>query len=92
MERKTMDGQLDTTPYDVSIDAGIMASNTTFRALVSSLSGSGMEMLADKSIDPKKKVLISIRLQEEFVFHGTVLWTLSDFVGQKWVYRIGGGY
>jgi len=30
-----------------------------------------------------------MQLQEEFVFHGTVMWTLGDYVDNQWVYRVG---
>ncbi len=89
MEKHSSEDRRKETRHDVCIEAGIMTSNSTFKALVTNLSGGGLEIQADHTITPQKKILISIRLQEEFVFHGTILWTLCDFVGQKWVYRIG---
>ncbi len=73
----------------ICIDAQVITSNDSFTALVSNISGNGLEIQAPLNIAPKTAVLISIMLAESFVFRGVVVWTLCDFINKQWVYRIG---
>ena len=75
--------------HKVCIDAKIITSNASFKALVSNISGGGLEIEGPSNVNPDSSLLISIMLTEEFVFRGTVIWTLCDYVNHKWIYRIG---
>ncbi len=75
--------------HDICIDAKVIAPKSSFWAAATNISGGGLEIQCSSPINPKTKLMISLQLQEEFVFHGTVIWTLGDFVDKRWVYRVG---
>ncbi len=75
--------------HEVWIEAKVIAPKTSFRGMVANISGGGLEIHSPIVINPKTKLMITLELQEDFVFHGTVIWTLGDFVDGHWVYRVG---
>jgi len=75
--------------HKICIDIKVIAPKSSFWALATNISGGGLEIQVPSSINPKDKLMITMQLQEEFVFHSTVVWTLGDFVDGRWIYRLG---
>ena len=75
--------------HPVCIDVRVIAPKNSFPALATNVSGGGLEISTPTGINPQTKLMIFLQLEEEFVFHGTVIWTLGDFVNKKWIYRAG---
>jgi len=75
--------------HKISIDVSVIAPKSSFWAVVNNISGGGLEIQSPSTLNPTTKIMISMQLQEEFVFHGTVIWTLGDFVNGQWSYRVG---
>jgi len=75
--------------HKIRIDVSVITPDTSFWAVATNISGGGLEIQSASIINPKTNLMISFQLQEDFVFSGTVIWTLSDFVNGQWVYRIG---
>jgi len=75
--------------HKICIDAKVIVPKSSFWAVATNISGGGLEIQSPSIINPKTKLMISIQLQEEFMFHGVVIWTLGDFIDNRWVYRIG---
>ncbi len=71
------------------MDARVITPKTSFWAVATNISGSGLEIQCPATVNPKTKLMIALQLQEEFVFHCTVIWTLGDFIDGRWVYRVG---
>ena len=75
--------------HKICIDVKVIAPKSSFWALATNISGGGLEIQIPSSINPKIKLMTTMQLQEEFVFHSTVVWTLGDFVDGRWIYRVG---
>ena len=75
--------------HKICIDVKVIAPKSSFWALASNISGGGLEIQTPSPINPGTKLMTAMQLQEEFVFHGTVVWTLGDYVDNQWVYRVG---
>jgi len=75
--------------HKICIDVKVIAPKSSFWALASNISGGGLEIQTPSPINPGTKLMTAMQLQEEFVFHGTVMWTLGDYVDNQWVYRVG---
>ncbi len=75
--------------HNICLDAKVITPKSSFRVLATNISGGGLEIQSPSIINPKTKLMVSLQLQEEFVFNGTVIWTLGDFVENRWVYRVG---
>ncbi len=87
---KTTDGDRRKEPrHKIRIEVNVIIPKTSLRATVANISGGGMEIQLPTAINPGTKVIVSMQLQEEFVFHATVVWTLGDFVDERWIYRVG---
>ncbi len=75
--------------HKICIDVKVIAPKSSFWGLATNISGSGLEIQVPSSINPKIKLMTTMQLQEEFVFHNTIVWTLGDFVDGRWIYRLG---
>jgi len=75
--------------HSICMDARVITPKTSFWAVATNISGSGLEIQCPATVNPKTKLMIALQLQEEFVFHCTVIWTLGDFIDGRWVYRVG---
>ncbi len=75
--------------HNICLDTMVFTPKSSFRVLATNISGGGLEIQSPSIINPKTKLMVSLQLQEEFVFNGTVIWTLGDFVEDRWVYRVG---
>ena len=75
--------------YEILIEANVMTPGGSFTATAKNISGGGMEIQLPEPINPNTKLTISLQLHEEFVFHGTVVWTLGDYINKGWIYRTG---
>lgn len=75
--------------HKICIDVKVIAPKSSFWALATNISGGGLEIQIPSSINPRIKLMTTMQLQEEFVFHSTVVWTLGDFVDGRWIYRVG---
>ncbi len=64
-------------------------SGASFAAEIVNISGSGMELQLTSAINPKTKLIISMRLEEEFLFNGTIMWTVGDYINNQWIYKVG---
>ncbi len=64
-------------------------SETTLAAEVININGSGMELQLTSSINPKTELIISMRLDEEFLFSGTVMWAVGDYINKQWIFKVG---
>ncbi len=53
------------------------------------LSGSEMELQLTSAINPKTDLIVSMYLEEECLFKGTVLWTIGDYINDQWIYKVG---
>ncbi len=71
------------------LDVKVITPKSSFISMATNISGNGLEVHCSKTVNPNTKLKISLQRQEEFVFHGTVMWTLGDFIDQHWVYRVG---
>lgn len=75
--------------HKICIDVKVIAPKSSFWALATNISAGGLEIQIPSSINPRIKLMTTMQLQEEFVFHSTVVWTLGDFVDGRWIYRLG---
>jgi len=75
--------------HRIWIDIKIISPKNSFWGVATNISGGGLEIQSPTIINPKTKLMICMKLQEEFVFHGIVIWTLGDFTDGQWVYRVG---
>ncbi|SPD73688.1 hypothetical protein PITCH_A1920027 [uncultured Desulfobacterium sp.] len=75
--------------HPICMDIKVIAPKTSFPAFATNISGGGLEISTPTGINPQTKLMIFLQLEEEFVFHGTVIWALGDFVNKKWIYRAG---
>ena len=75
--------------HRIWIDIKIITPKNSFWGVATNISGGGLEIQSPTIINPKTKLMICMQLQEEFVFHGIVIWTLGDFTDGQWVYRVG---
>ena len=89
MEKKGFKERRKEPRHKICIDVKIIAPKSSFWALATNISGGGLELQVPTTLNPQTKLMTSMVLQEEFVFHGTVIWTLGDYVDNRWVYRVG---
>ena len=89
MEMKGFNERRKEPRHKICIDVKIIAPKSSFWALASNISGGGLELQVPITLNPQTQLMTSMKLQEEFVFHGKVIWTLGDFVDNRWVYRVG---
>ena len=89
MEMKGFNERRKEPRHKICIDVKIIAPKSSFWALATNISGGGLEIQVPTTLNPQTKLMTSMNLQGEFVFHGTVIWTLGDFVDNRWVYRVG---
>ncbi|MBW1902290.1 MAG: PilZ domain-containing protein [Deltaproteobacteria bacterium] len=75
--------------HKICVDAQAITPKSSFEVLATNISGGGLEIQCPSIINPRTELMITLQLQEEFVFHGTVIWTLGDFVDNRWLYRVG---
>lgn len=75
--------------YKISIQTQVTTPDASIAATANNISGGGMEIQLHKGINPYTSLTVSIQIHEEFVFHGTVVWTLGDYIDKQWVYRAG---
>lgn len=89
MEKKVINDRRKEYRHKICMDVKIIAPKSSFWALASNISGGGLELQVPSPVNPGTKFMTAMQLQEEFVFHGTVVWTLGDYVNNRWVYRVG---
>ena len=75
--------------YEVRTDVKVMTPDSTNIAAANNISGGGMEIQLPKCINPHTELTVSMKLQDEFIFRGTVVWTLGDCINNRWIYRVG---
>ena len=75
--------------YNILADVKVTTPETTLIAAAKNISGGGMEVHLPKCVNPKTLLTVSLQLDDEYVFHGTVVWTLGDYVNHQWIYRVG---
>ncbi len=75
--------------YETEFDVLVIISAKRYRGLMKSVSGSGMEIQVSREINPNTNLHVSLQFPREFMFCGKVVWTIGDYIGQEWVYRIG---
>ncbi len=90
MEGNNKNGDRRKEPrYKISIQTQVTTPDASITATANNISGGGMEIQLHKGINPYTSLTISIQIHEDFVFHGTVVWTLGDYIDKQWVYRAG---
>ena len=89
MEKNVIGDRRKEYRHKICIDVKVIAPKSSFWALASNISGGGLEIQMPSPVNPGTKLMTAMQLQEEFVFHGTVMWTLGDYVENQWVYRVG---
>lgn len=89
MEKRASVNRRQEYRHKIYIDVKVIAPKSSFWALATNISGGGMEMKVPKTMNPGTQLMTTLHLQEEFVFYGTVIWTLGDFVDNRWIYRVG---
>ncbi len=89
MQKKVINERRKEYRHKICMDVKIIAPKTSFWAVASNISGGGIELQIPSPINPGTKLMTAMQLQEEFVFHGTVVWTLGDYVDNRWIYRVG---
>ncbi len=89
VDRNQGEGIPQSSRHQVCIDAKVIGAKASFPAIVTSISGSSLELQTSVKINPKARFLISILLQQEFVFYCSGVWILGDFVDSQWIYQIG---
>ncbi len=75
--------------YEIWIEAQVTTPERTITAAAKNISGGGMEIQLPKDIVPYTNLTVTLQLHEAFVFHGTVVWTLGDYINKQWIYRAG---
>lgn len=75
--------------HKIYVDAKVITPKSSLGAVATNISGGGLEIQCTSIINPKTGLMVTLQPQEEFVFHGTVIWTLGDFVDNRWIYRMG---
>lgn len=87
---KEFDGDRRSEPrHSICIDVNVITPKSSFEAVATNISGGGLEIQVSSLINPKTNLIISMQLQEEFVFKGIVIWTLGNCIGNQWSYRVG---
>lgn len=89
MQKKVTGDRRREYRHKVRIDVKVIAPKSSFWAVANNISGGGMEIQTPSPVNPGTKLMTAMQLQEEFVFHGTVVWTLGDYVDNQWIYRVG---
>lgn len=89
MQKKATGERRKEYRHKIAMDVKVIAPKSSFWALASNISGGGLEIQIPSPINPGTKLMTTIQLQEEFVFHGMVVWTLGDYVDNRWIYRVG---
>ena len=75
--------------YDIFVYVKVISLGTSFVAVAKNISGGGMEIQLQKNINPHTKITIVMKLHEEIIFQGTVVWSLGDYSNNQWIYRVG---
>jgi len=75
--------------HKIWIDAKVITPDNSVSAVATNLSADGLGILALNPILPEANVNISLQLQEEIVFSGTVLWTVDLHAGGGVIYQMG---
>jgi len=75
--------------YDVRTEVKVMTPDATYIAAARNISGGGMEIQLPKCINPHTELTVSMKLQDEFIFRGTVVWTLGNCFNNQWIHRVG---
>jgi len=89
MQKKVTGDRRREYRHKIRIDVKVIAPKSSFWAVANNISGGGMEIQTPSPVNPGTKLMAAMQLQEEFVFHGTVVWTLGDYVDKQWIYRVG---
>ena len=89
MQKKVTGDRRREYRHKIRIDVKVIAPKSSFWAVANNISGGGMEIQTPSPVNPGTKLMTTMQLQEEFVFHGTVVWTLGDYVDNQWIYRVG---
>ncbi len=75
--------------YEIWSDVKVMTPENIHIAAAKNISGGGMEIQLSKCINPNIQLTVSLKLHDEFIFRGTVVWTLGDYIDGGWIYRVG---
>jgi len=75
--------------YQIWSDVKVMTPDGTHFGSAKNISGGGMEIQLSKCINPNIELTVSMKLHEEYIFRGMVVWTLGDYINNEWVYRVG---
>ena len=89
MQKKVTGDRRREYRHKIRIDVKVIAPKSSFWAVANNVSGGGMEIQTPSPVNPGTKLMTAMQLQDEFVFHGTVVWTLGDYVDKQWIYRVG---
>jgi len=89
MSKEPVEDRRKECRHKICIDAQAITPKSSFEVFATNISGGGLEIQCSSIINPRTELMITLQLQEEFVFHGTVIWTLGDFVEKRWLYRVG---
>lgn len=75
--------------YEVKVGATILTADIKFKAIMIDISESGIGVIAENAIRPGTKVFISLELKVNYVFHGTVIWSLQIHDNKENYYKLG---
>lgn len=86
-----MDDRRQHLRYEIKAEATILTADIKFKTKMIDLSEGGIGVISEKAIKPgtKVKVLISLELKNDYVFHGTVIWSSYIHDNGKNYYKIG---
>ena len=75
--------------YEVKVGATIFTADIKFKANMIDISEGGIGVISENAISPGTKVFISLELKGNYVFHGTVIWSLHIIDDKENYYKMG---
>jgi hypothetical protein len=76
--------------HKIWMDVAVVTSDaTSFEAIATDISPSGLQLMIAKAILPGAELTIFMQLEEEITFRGTSIWVLEAVNDGKPVYEVG---
>ena len=73
----------------------VMTPQLSLKATLKNISGDGMEIDSSTCLNPRTEIVVTLELEKDkklkeiIEFRGKIVWTLSDYVKDRFVYRMG---
>ena len=75
--------------YKILVDTRVITPETTMSGIADEISGDGIRILSKKAIESGIDVIVSIKIKDEILLHGTVIWAIEFRDDTMHGYKIG---